>query len=30
MDDIFYMKEAINEAKLARLEDEVPIGDCKR
>ena len=26
MDDIFYMKEAINEAKLARLEDEVPIG----
>lgn len=26
MDDIFYMKEAVNEAKLARLEDEVPIG----
>ena len=26
MEDIFYMKEAINEAKLARLEDEVPIG----
>ena len=26
MDDIFYMKEAINEAQLARLEDEVPIG----
>lgn len=26
MDDYFYMREAINEAKLARLEDEVPIG----
>ena len=26
MDDYFYMNEAINEAKLARLEDEVPIG----
>ncbi|MDY3006142.1 nucleoside deaminase [Anaerococcus sp. AGMB00486] len=26
MDDRFYMKEAINEAKLAKLEDEVPIG----
>lgn len=26
MDDIFYMKEAINEARLAKLEDEVPIG----
>ena len=26
MDDYFYMREAINEAKLARLEEEVPIG----
>lgn len=26
MDDIFYMREAINEAKLALLEEEVPVG----
>ena len=26
MEDSFYMKEAINEARLAKAEDEVPIG----
>lgn len=26
MDDSFYMKEAINEARLARCEEEVPVG----